>query len=195
MGNTATVRVSEDQSLDDVALQWLGSAEAAFALAEKNGLSVTDELSPGQELFLPDVIDADIAAYYSGKAIVPALFASTFAESIAPDTIVVTVVSADMPQGKYVKASDGQTLFDIAVQRLGSAEAAYALAEKNSLSVTDELYPGQVLYLTDTADKSVASFYDKRGLVPSTWASDSVIDELLKEGIDYWAIQVDFIVS
>ena len=44
------VTVKDRQSLFDVAIQVLGSAEGVFALAERNGLSITDRLTDGQEL-------------------------------------------------------------------------------------------------------------------------------------------------
>jgi len=44
------VTVMQGQSLVDIAMQVYGSAEGVFALAKENGLSVTDEVSPGQVL-------------------------------------------------------------------------------------------------------------------------------------------------
>lgn len=69
--NTATV--SSGQSLFDIALQHCGAMEAAFDIALANGLSLTDELMPGQTLALPQkTYDADVAAYYSVNSIQPA---------------------------------------------------------------------------------------------------------------------------
>ena len=44
------VTVMQGQSLVDIAMQVYGSAEGVFTLAKENGLSVTDEVSPGQVL-------------------------------------------------------------------------------------------------------------------------------------------------
>ena len=44
------VPVLNNQSLFDIALQVYGSAEAAFTLALENGLTVTDDLTSGEEL-------------------------------------------------------------------------------------------------------------------------------------------------
>ena len=38
------------QSLLDIAVQECGSVEAAFALSERNGIALTDDLAAGQEL-------------------------------------------------------------------------------------------------------------------------------------------------
>ncbi len=58
--------ISAGQSLVDVALQELGSVEALFALADANGLAITDALRPGQALSIPDAAVAlpDVAAYF-----------------------------------------------------------------------------------------------------------------------------------
>ncbi len=63
---------SENQSFLDVAIQKSGSILAAFDLAVKNGLSVTDDLQPGQELELVDVNNSDLAEYWWRKKTVPA---------------------------------------------------------------------------------------------------------------------------
>ena len=66
------MKVLQGQTLIDIAIQELGSAEAAFDLGMLNGLSVTDELTPGQELKLPVISNKSVAAYYVNKAIKPA---------------------------------------------------------------------------------------------------------------------------
>ncbi|WP_461632734.1 hypothetical protein [Labilibaculum euxinus] len=68
----ASVRVSRRQSLLDVAIQKSGSVLAAIDLAVKNGLSITDDLMPGESVNLVDVKNSDIKAYYEAKNIVPA---------------------------------------------------------------------------------------------------------------------------
>jgi hypothetical protein len=64
--------VAEGQTLIDIAIQYLGSADAAYDLATLNGMSITDKLSPGQTLELPAVVDKDVVAYYANRGIVPA---------------------------------------------------------------------------------------------------------------------------
>ena len=62
------------QCLVDVALTVCGSVEGVWALALRNGLSVTDELTVGQEIgYEPeDIADARIAARYASEGISPA---------------------------------------------------------------------------------------------------------------------------
>jgi len=66
------VLVLQGQSIFDIAVIYLGSAEGAYALAAFNGISVTDVLIPGQELELPPVVSRSIAEYYSNKGSQPA---------------------------------------------------------------------------------------------------------------------------
>ena len=67
----AKIKVSKRQNIIDVAVQQAGSANAAFEIAEANGLSVTDYLEPGQEIEVPTVYNTDRVAYLSNKGIKP----------------------------------------------------------------------------------------------------------------------------
>jgi hypothetical protein len=67
-----TATVQQGQSIIDLAIQHLGGIEASFALAELNGISITEILTPGQVLQLPAAANKDIAKYYADRAIVPA---------------------------------------------------------------------------------------------------------------------------
>ena len=60
------VTVMQGQSLVDIAMQVYGSAEGVFTLAKENGLSVTDEVSPGQVLTYDpgNVVEKSVSDYY-----------------------------------------------------------------------------------------------------------------------------------
>lgn len=62
------------QSLADMALQTCGSLEAVFALAERNGMSITDEPTVGQTLVyeLSDVVSRHDVQAYSEDGVTPA---------------------------------------------------------------------------------------------------------------------------
>lgn len=94
-----------------------------------------------------------------------------------------------------IKAGEGQTLIDVAMQHLGEAALLFDVAELNGLQITDELTPGQLIILPDAAiDKlRVVREFSSRGLEPSSLYSDDVFERL--QGIDYWAIEDDFIVQ
>lgn len=105
---------------------------------------------------------------------------------------------------KDVRVSVGQSLFDISVQQCGSIEAVFAIAERNGLSITDELDPGMLIEIAEAEviDAPVASFYQMRGLRPATDApspstgsgTGGGIDDLLDDGIDFMAVEVDNVV-
>ena len=81
------VTVKDRQSLFDVAIQVLGSAEGVFALSERNGLSITDRLTDGQELEydLGDIVDSRTAELVAARGICPATeIPSTDAPNILP---------------------------------------------------------------------------------------------------------------
>ena len=69
---------------------------------------------------------------------------------------------------------DRQSLFDVAVQAAGSAEAAFELAMLNGLSVTDELETGQELAPANSPEgrglrnRGIADYYANRQLKPAT---------------------------
>ncbi|MCM1310891.1 MAG: hypothetical protein NC301_07705 [Bacteroides sp.] len=68
------VTVKDRQNLLDVAIQVLGSAEGVFALAVRNGISITDRLEDGQELEydLGDIFDTHTADLIAARKICPA---------------------------------------------------------------------------------------------------------------------------
>ena len=84
----------------------------------------------------------------------------------------------------------GQTLSDIAVQHLGSAEGVFALASANGLSVTDELVGGSVVELGEILDKRSARFYSNKINKPS-----ANIKEDIRDGIGRWVVGETFTIT
>jgi hypothetical protein len=84
----------------------------------------------------------------------------------------------------------GQTLLDVTIQSVGSAEAVFAVAALNGLPVTAELVAGRALQLPDElADKRVVTQYQRQRLAPAANITGD------GQGIGYWTIEQDFIVS
>lgn len=67
------VTVLAGQTLTDIAMQVYGSAEGVFLLATENGLSVTEEIHPGQVLtYEPDkVIEKYVSNYFDINNVSP----------------------------------------------------------------------------------------------------------------------------
>lgn len=68
------VIVKDRQSLVDIALQACGSVEAVFAIAERNGLAITDDLVVGQTLTYEtaDIEDKQVVVAYATNGVFPA---------------------------------------------------------------------------------------------------------------------------
>lgn len=68
------ITVKDRQSLADIAVQYLGGVEGIFALAERNGISITAKLKDGQTLDweLADTVDATVQRIYAAQGIEPA---------------------------------------------------------------------------------------------------------------------------
>lgn len=188
------MRVLEGQSLFDIAIQSCGSAEAAFEFAVLNGVSLTDDVDV--ELLVPAVIDTDIASYFANKGLQPAT-----APGIIPDLVPTPVDSyisyESILQSDEVVVLEGQSFFDLATMYCGSPEMAYEFAELNEMAVTDEPETGAKLNKPAVNNKRIAAYYSDKALQPATSTTyTSGGGELpTDEGIGYWAIEIDFIVS
>lgn len=94
--------------------------------------------------------------------------------------------------------TERQSLLDVALQHSGSLEAALEIAMLNEASLTDDLMAGQQVLLPENADNSeVAAYYSVNDLHPASAISQAQILEILEqgEGIEFWGIEFDFIVS
>ncbi|MFT3750973.1 MAG: hypothetical protein QM768_21850 [Agriterribacter sp.] len=91
---------------------------------------------------------------------------------------------------RVVKVLYQQTITDIAIQEMGDAGRAIEIAALNELSLTDELTPGQELQLPDydITKTDVVQLFTNRALAPASMDDAMSLDE----GIDFWAIGIDF---
>lgn len=63
---------------------------------------------------------------------------------------------------------EGQSPFDLAVQKGGSIEAVFDFAVQNGISITDELVHGIGLLPPDAKSKQIVDYYSKHSLKPGT---------------------------
>ncbi|MDR1370947.1 MAG: LysM peptidoglycan-binding domain-containing protein [Dysgonamonadaceae bacterium] len=77
------IKALEGQSLFDIAIQYTGESKTAIDIAKANGMDVTDTLSVGMLIIVPDdvVKNKKIVNYYSVKKITPATAVKTDIES------------------------------------------------------------------------------------------------------------------
>jgi hypothetical protein len=68
------VSVLSNQSIYDISIQVTGTADNAFLIAKANQIAVSDKLTNGQQLVIPNVITKDAKAlqYYAARNIIPA---------------------------------------------------------------------------------------------------------------------------
>ena len=93
---------------------------------------------------------------------------------------------------------NNQTLIDIAIRYFGTVEAVLAIAVLNSISVTEELIPGQTLELpnVDYGFQEVVAFFRVNKMQPAT-ALTQDNNEIIEgdSGIGFWIIEDNFIVQ
>jgi len=79
-----------------------------------------------------------------------------------------------------------QSLFDIAIQTSGDASAAFELALKNDISLTDDLTMGQELIFAAVFEKPIYNYYKNRELKPATGLTEEVWNDFDSDRIfDY----------
>lgn len=96
-----------------------------------------------------------------------------------------------------ITVSQRQSLLDLALQYGGSMEAAMEIAAANGVSITDDLNDGQQLAMPVPQNKDVTNYYVIHDICPATAITQDAINEIMEsgEGIGYWAIGIDFVVS
>ena len=99
---------------------------------------------------------------------------------------------------KQVLVYSGQTLIDIAIQELGDRERLFELAKLNNISITADLVPGTYLNVPDVAidKKAIVKIFTEPSNKPASGIR-TCNGELNTdgEGVGYWAIEDEFIVS
>ena len=99
---------------------------------------------------------------------------------------------------KTVEVLDGQTLVDIAAQELGDIDRVFEIAQLNEMNITDELTAGQEILVPDfeiSKGNMVDLFADKANAPASSITESEGEDVVPQEGIDYWAIENDFVIQ
>lgn len=97
------------------------------------------------------------------------------------------------------KVLDSQSLWDIALQELGDITGIVEFAEREDVGLTDDLPVGKELEIPqELMDKRLVAYYSGNGIYPATAISPVLVEgegSLLLEGIEFWGIEYDFIIS
>lgn len=94
-----------------------------------------------------------------------------------------------------VKVKDRQSLLDIALQTAGSLDALFDLAVTNNVGITDAIPAGMPLETATVIIPEVVYRYRVEGVKPATALDAEDRSLLLREGINYMGIEIDFVVS
>lgn len=86
-----------------------------------------------------------------------------------------------------------QSIFDIAVQECGSAEAAFDIAVLNDINLSDDLDTSIDLVMPAVVNQKVETYFKTNTIRPAT--AITLADNIVLEGIDYWAVARTFVVS
>jgi phage tail protein X len=165
-----TTTILPGETLFDVAVRVYGHTQGVAQLCSDNGVNMTDELPAGMELL--------------------------YDESVLYDTGSVVISLSPQVLSNQIAVEAGQNIFDIALQMYGNIEGIIDIARDNGKDMTSELTPGELIVGSDEAiDILVRDFYAGRGILPATGLTSEESAVLKPEGIGYWAIDYDFIVS
>lgn len=91
--------------------------------------------------------------------------------------------------------NEGQTIYDFAVLFFGNADAvAWILEDNESIDLDTVLEPGIIIKIRKVEEgeflnKKIVNYYTKLGLQINT------SDIVFQEGIDFWGIEFDFVIS
>ncbi len=91
---------------------------------------------------------------------------------------------------RIIKAKHNQTIADIALQEYGDVEGVFFIVEDNPtlLGITDNLHPGEEIQIRDVRINGPMKEYLSQNVIATA-------EKARGEGIGYWKIENDFIVS
>lgn len=137
------VTAKDRQSLLDVAIQVLGSPTGVFALAQRNGLSITDRLTDGQQLTydLADIEDTRTAELVAARGIcpateIPAKDEKALLARVKPVRSVIVIPDILPPLVRPDILPNIGTMYDSGVTTLKPKPTLTAKAEVNVLEKT-----------------------------------------------------------
>lgn len=94
---------------------------------------------------------------------------------------------------QIIPVRNNQCLIDLAMQHAGSAEAAFAMCVQYDLPLSFDLIAGTQFPAPIVENGDVVTLYRTEKSIPCSTITPMSTSRL--EGIDYWAIEDDFIVN
>ena len=95
-------------------------------------------------------------------------------------------------QKNEISVMPNQNIYDISIQEYGSVEGIFNLVTENDLGLSTIVEVGSTLNAnSEVINKKIANYY-KTHSAPATGNKILLDAEPVLEGIEYWAIEVDF---
>lgn len=91
------------------------------------------------------------------------------------------------------KAQQGQSFIDMVYQGTGGFEGIVDAAVLNGKSITEDITIGENILVGETTNNSIKNILQRKN--PATAIQHKEARTKKLEGIDYWVIQSDFIIS
>lgn len=93
-------------------------------------------------------------------------------------------------------AQNRQSLADITIEKCGSIEAIFDIADRNGLAITDDPHTGQVVECGsgNAAKQQLVLRLESYGVVPATGIVPTDADNCPYGGIGYMGVEYDFTV-
>ena len=88
-----------------------------------------------------------------------------------------------------------QSLLDVALAATGDVEQVYDIATRADMAITDIPAAGTVFKFDSIINQDVLDAFSSAAIQPATAVDDTFLDTLLPQGIGYWYIGTDFVVS
>jgi hypothetical protein len=141
--------------------------EFLFLTADLNDMGITDNLIVGSIIIIPSLIKRNLKK-----------------ETIKPAAKEIRT-----------RVLNGQAWVDLVLMLTGDEERLFEICDLNEMGITDEIIAGTII-------KSIDSAFDKKGVVnalrfaiPASILNQPMNEEPSTEGIEFWAIEFDFMVN
>ena len=166
----SNTNILPNENIFDVAIRVYGHNQGIFNIVKDNDLSFSSEPGPGIELII------DETANYS-------------------EFLPANVILAGKQQKVEIAAQPNQNIYDLAIQQYGSIEGVFLLVKNNNISLSTKVEVGFNLDATGEPVVKLVYKWFRSKANPATGSEIIVDAQPVLEGIDYWAIEIDFIVQ
>ncbi|PKP26192.1 MAG: hypothetical protein CVU03_04995 [Bacteroidetes bacterium HGW-Bacteroidetes-2] len=163
----------QHQTLMDIALTTTGNVRGVVALAIANAVSITESLTPGQEVSCGAILDIDIVTFYQTSSSPSTGYPTELGYIEAQQLPVVLSQSRD--NKIQLTPIEGQNFMDLAIQSSGGVQGVMDFAVKNNISITDSPEVGGIYKKTKQINHVVLVYYQNRNLRPATGANEGCI--------------------